>query len=184
MKGLGVFILSFVVCFVFLALVAGVSKKGRSSSPVVAEQSPTETASEPPKPTTVSNERPSGIPVGSHIPRDLADSTTEDRKRIEQFNMVGVWGITHPRETEAEYLWLYQDGRVTMRKANCGKYAKGQWEYDAPFLELIDLDESRLMMTISRVPKRQAMPGDDIVLDFGQQVWMFLGRDKMDEGCY
>ena len=126
-----------------------------------------------------------GIPSGAHIPQDLRSSTTDDNTTIWSFQIAGVWGIVHPLETDAQFLWLHHDGRLTMRTGNCGILLKGQWEYDGPFLEFIFVDESRGGFMVTRVPKdAREFPLVVLLTRDGSQfgVWRRLSLDT-EEGC-
>lgn len=174
-------IIAFFVLFVWLLLWSS----PKSSPPTDPKTSPATSSSLRPQTSTVSisPDWPPDIPKGSHIPSRIASSTTDDRKAIDEFHIAGVWGIIHPRDTAAEFVWLHHDGRLTLRRADCGIYAEGNWQYNnTPFLEFVDQDESRSSMMVTRVPKGTMTMGDYIILDSGQHAWMFLGRETKD-GC-
>lgn len=126
-----------------------------------------------------------GLPSGPHLPSDLESRTTDDNKTVWSFHVAGVWGIIHPRETEAEFVWLHHDGRLTMRAANCGVLVQGRWEYDGPLLEFFFADESRSTFQITRVPAKGRTNGYGkmVLLNNGQfQVWQGLGKET-EKGC-
>ena len=126
-----------------------------------------------------------GIPFGAHIPKDLRSSTTDDNKTIWSFQLAGVWGIVHPLETDAQFLWLHHDGRLTMRTGNCGILLKGHWEYDVAFLDFIFVDESRDGFMVTRVPKdAREFPLLVLLTQDGSEfgVWRRLSLET-EEGC-
>ena len=122
-----------------------------------------------------------GIPSGPHIPSHLSSDTTDDDNAIRSVQLAGVWGIWHPRDTAAEFVWLHHDGRLTMRKANCGILIQGHWEYEAPFLEFINPDESRSSVEVTRVSNKTT-GRTYLVMDYGGYVWRLLSRET-EEGC-
>lgn len=130
--------------------------------------------------------RRSGIPSGPYVPSDIDSKTTDDPKAVSSFQLAGVWGILHPAETDAELVWLHDDGRFTMRRGNCGILVQGKWEHDWRELTLINPDEARDTFFITHVPNKNANFEYLVMLNTYNSsifyVWQRIGKET-EEGC-
>lgn len=123
-----------------------------------------------------------------------AGRITRDPEAIANFNPVGVWtvrqGETRNSPT-AGYMYVFEDGSLTLLGPNCGHQGLGKWRYEAAYSNFVltNADGSEDTATVVGVPWRSRIEADGsesyiegLPVWFATgRYWEFLGRDTTTE---